>query len=401
VSVVDVVMGGVVDDVGVWAGELERVQERFVHRFGRVEPWETALAYMRGLVAPLERKNGWTLAEEAGHGGPDRIHRLLNRIDWDADAVLDDVRGYVVEHLGDQDAVLIVDDTGFLKKGTRSAGVQRQYSGTAGRTENCQVGVFLAYATARGRTLIDRRLYLPTSWTEDRERCRAGGIGDETVFATKPAIARAVVARPLDDGIPFRWVTADAGYGYSKGWRSELERADVFHVMATTRHDTVVTRWAVDHPVRDLFPGLPRQKWKRRSCGDGAHGRRLYDWARVEVRPWHRPDRKHWVLARRSVTRPDEVSYYIAYCPAETTLDQLVRVAGSRWAVEECFQTAKQECGLDDYQVRRYDGWHRHMTLAMAAHAALTVARARELDAGKAETDPPASSTSASPRSDA
>ncbi|GAA4995219.1 IS701 family transposase [Yinghuangia aomiensis] len=373
----------------------------FVRRFGRVEPRETALAYMRGLVAPLERKNGWTLAEEAGHGGPDRIHRLLNRIDWDADAVLDDVRGYVVEHLGDPEAVLIVDDTGFLKKGTRSAGVQRQYSGTAGRTENCQVGVFLAYATARGRTLIDRRLYLPTSWTEDRERCRAGGIGDGTGFETKTSIARAMVARAIDDGIPFRWVTADAGYGYSKGWRSELERADVFHVMATTRHDTVVTRWAVDHPVRDLFPGLPRQKWKRRSCGDGAHGRRVYDWARVEVRPWHRPDRRHWVLARRSVARPDEVSYYIAYCPADTTLDQLIRVAGSRWAVEECFQTAKQECGLDDYQVRRYDGWHRHMTLAMAAHAALTVARARELDTGKAETDPPASSTSASPRSDA
>ena len=196
-------------------------------------------------------------------------------------------------------------------------------------------------------------------------------------------MAKAMVRRAIADRIPFGWVTADAAYGYSKGWRFELEQADVFHVMATTRHDTVVTRWAIDHPVHDLFPGLPRQKWKRRSCGEGAHGRRIYDWARVEVRPWHREDRRHWVIARRSVSRPEEISYYIAYCPADTTLDELIRIAGSRWAVEECFQTAKQECGLDDYQVRRYPGWHRHMTLAMAAHACLTVLRARELGHGE------------------
>ncbi|WP_345204127.1 IS701 family transposase, partial [Streptomyces lavendulae] len=251
--------------------------------------------------------------------------------------------------------------------------------------------VFLAYAGGRGRTLIDRRLYLPTSWTEDRERCRAAGIEDTVGFETKVVMAKAMVRRAITGRIPFRWVTADAAYGFSKGWRSELEQADVFHVMATTRHDTVVTRWAIDHPVHDLFPGLPRQKWKRRSCGNGAHGPRVYDWARVEVRPWHREDRRHWVIARRSVRRPEEISYYIAYCPAETTLDELIRIAGSRWAVEECFQTAKQECGLDDYQVRRYDGWHRHTTLAMAAQACLTVLRARELDTGKAETDPPSS----------
>ncbi|MFE9139723.1 IS701 family transposase [Streptomyces sp. NPDC007355] len=394
-------MGGVLVDARSWAGELKALHERFVHRFARSEPRESALAYMRGLVAPLERKNGWTLAEEAGHAGPDRIHRLLNRIDWDADEVLDDVRQYIVEHLGDPDAVLIVDDTGFLKKGVRSAGVQRQYSGTAGRTENCQVGVFLAYAAGRGRTLIDRRLYLPASWTEDRERCRWAGIDDTVVFETKVAMARAMVRRAVEEKIPFRWVTADAGYGYSKSWRSELERADVCHVMATTRHDTVVTRWALDHPVQDLFHDLPRQKWKRRSCGNGSHGPRVFDWARVEVRPWHRKDRRHWVIARRSVRRPEEISYYIAYCPTDTTLDQLIHIAGARWAVEECFQTAKQECGLDDYQVRRYPGWHRHITLAMAAHACLTVLRARDLDAGKAETDPPASSPSASPNSGA
>lgn len=177
-------MGGVLVDARSWAGELKALHERFVHRFSRSEPRESTLAYMRGLISPLERKNGWTLAEEAGHTGPDRIHRLLNRIDWDAEEVLDDVRGYVVEHLGDPEAVLIVDDTGFLKKGVRSAGVQRQYSGTAGRTENCQIGVFLAYAASRGRTLIDRRLYLPTSWTDDRDRCRRAGIDDAVGFET-------------------------------------------------------------------------------------------------------------------------------------------------------------------------------------------------------------------------
>ncbi|MFG3260590.1 IS701 family transposase [Streptomyces sp. NPDC048172] len=393
-------MGGDVDVVR-WAAGLAELHERFVHRFSRSEPRASALAYLRGLIAPLERKNGWTLAEQAGHLGPDRIHRLLNSCDWSADEVLEDVRGYVVEHLGDPDGVLILDDTGFLKKGTRSAGVQRQYSGTAGRTENCQVGVFLAYATRQGRTLIDRRLYLPKSWTEDAGRRRTAGIEDCVAFATKVETGRAMVARAFADKIPFRWVTADAGYGYSKGWRSRLEEADIFHVMATTSHDTVVTRQALDHPVRDLVACLPRQKWRRRSCGAGAHGPRIYDWARVEVRPWHREDRRHWVLARRSVTRPEEIAYYIAYAPVDTTLGELIAVAGARWAIEECFQSAKGECGLDDYQVRRYDGWHRHITLAMAAHAYLTVTRAAELDTGKAETDQPDSSRSASPNSGA
>ncbi|MEU9671681.1 IS701 family transposase, partial [Streptomyces bobili] len=218
-------MGGGLADVRVWASELDVVRGRFVHRFSRSEPRESALAYMRGLIAPLQRKNGWTLAEEAGHGGPDRIQRMLNRIEWDADEVLDDVRRYVVDHLGDREAVLIVDDTGFLKKGTCSAGVQRQYSGTAGRTENSQIGVFLAYATGRGRTLIDRRLYLPTSWTDDRERCRRAGIGDEVAFETKVVMAKAMVRKAIADRIPFRWVTADAAYGFSKGWRFELEQA--------------------------------------------------------------------------------------------------------------------------------------------------------------------------------
>uniref|UniRef100_UPI003F4912A7 IS701 family transposase n=1 Tax=Streptomyces sp. CA-141956 TaxID=3240051 RepID=UPI003F4912A7 len=296
-------MGGVLADARSWAGELRTLHEWFVHRFARSEPRESALAYMRGLVAPLERKNGRTLAEEAGHAGPDRLHRLLNRIDWDADEVLDDVREYVVQHLGrprcgaDRGRHRLPGERGPVGRGSAAVG-------TAGRTENCQAGVFLAYATGRGRTLIDRRLYLPASWTDDRERCRRAGIDDTAVFETKVAMARAMVRRASEEKIPFGWVTADAGYGYSKSWRSELERADVFHVMATTRHGTVVTRWAMDHPVHGPFRDLPRQKWKRRSCGNGAHGPRVFDWARAEARPWHRKDRRHWVIARRSVRRP-------------------------------------------------------------------------------------------------
>src|SRR6476619_5119453 len=209
-------MGGDLAGARQWAGELDRLHERFEHQFARSEPRESALAYMQGLIAPLERKNGWTLAEQAGHAAPDRIHRLLNRTDWDADEVLGDVRDYVVEHLGDREAVLIVDDTGFLKKGIRSAGVQRQYSGTAGRTENCQVGVFLAYASRFGHALIDRELYLPQSWADDPERCRAAGIPDRIEFATKPRQAQAMIARAVAAGVPFAWVTADEAYGQAK-----------------------------------------------------------------------------------------------------------------------------------------------------------------------------------------
>ncbi|BCM64881.1 hypothetical protein EASAB2608_00215 [Streptomyces sp. EAS-AB2608] len=361
---------------------------RFVHRFSRSEPRESALACMRGLIAPLQRKNGWTLAEEAGHAGPDRFHRMLNRIEWDAGEVLDDVRRYVVDHLGARDSVLVVDDTGFLKKGTRSAGVQRQYSGTAGRTENCQTGVFLAYTTDRGRTLIDRRLYPPSSWTDDRERCRRAGIGDEVAFETKCHRGRGPV--PVGDrGCRLRLLQ---GLALRAGAGGRLPRHG--HHPARHRGHPLGGRPPRPRPVQRSAAAEMEASFLRQ------RGPRTYGWARVEVRPWHRPDRRHWVLARRSVARPQEISYCIAYCPTGTTLDELIRVAGSRRTIEECFQSAKQECGLGDYQVRRYPGWHRHMTLATAAHACLTVLRAREADTGKAETDPPSSSTSASPKYD-
>ena len=365
--------------VDVVTAELDRVHARIGGRFTRAEPRVRAREYMSGLVAGLERKNGWTLAEHAGEVSPDGMQRLLRKAGWDADAVRDDLREYVVEHLGDANAVLIVDDTGFLKKGIRSAGVQRQYSGTAGRRENCQVGTFLAYASCKGRALVDRELYLPESWTGDRERCRAAGVPDRVEFSTKPRQAQDMIAAAITAGVPFRWLSADEAYGQAKYLRYWLECRDVFHVVATRRNDTVVTAATMDARVDELIAALPARAWRRRSCGNGAHGPRLYDWARVPIRPLHAPGRGHWVLARRRIS-DGEIAYYVCYGPARTTLNELITVAGARWAIEECFQAAKNEAGLDHYQARHYDAWYRHITLSMLAHAYLAAMAARAAD---------------------
>jgi SRSO17 transposase len=376
----------VLDQVERWDGQLVAVHSRVAQYFSRSEPRARALEYIRGLIAPLERKNGWTLAEQAGRLGPDSTQHLLNRADWDAGAVRDQVRAFAVEHLGQADGVLVGDETGFLKKGTRSAGVQRQYTGTAGRRENCQIGTFLAYASARGHTLIDRELYIPQeTWINDRERCRAAGIGDEVAFATKPAQLRAMLERAIDAGVPFAWVTADEVYGQNRALRTWMESQDLHHVMATRCDDQVPTH---DGPrtVDDLIHDVDGHRWRRRSAGAGAHGQREYDWCRIEI-PCDIPGRSRWVLARRRIS-DGKLAYYLCYGPSTTTLAILVRTAGTRWTVEECFQTAKNECGLDHYQVRRYDAWYRHITLAMAAHAALAVARALEHERAKGAAEP-------------
>ncbi|MDF3294431.1 IS701 family transposase [Streptomyces silvisoli] len=361
-----------------WSEGIAGLHARFAHRFGRSEPRERALDYLQGLIAPLEKKNGWTLSEQVGQLRPDGVQRLLNLSDWDEDAVRDDIRDFAMETIGSPDGVLICDDTGFLKKGTKSAGVQRQYSGTAGRTENCQIGTFLAYASAAGRALIDRELYLPASWTDDRDRCRAAGIADEVGFATKNEHFRQMLQRAIDAGVPFAWVTADEAYGQVKHTRCWLEQRRIAHVMATKVNDTVITtRWGEERVDR-LIAALPRQRWKRISGGQGAHGERIYDWARVAIRPCWEDGFGHWVLARRSVADPTEIAYYVCYGPAASRLKDLVKVAAARWAVEECFQTAKGECGLDHYQVRLYRAWYRHITLSMAALAYLTAIRATE-----------------------
>ena len=375
-----------VAEVARWAEGIERVHECIAGRFRRPEPRRRALEYLRGLLSPVERKNGWQLAEQAGEATPDGVQRLLYNYRWDADLIRDDLRDYVVEHLGDADGVLVVDETGFLKKGGKSVGVQRQYSGTAGRIENCQVGVFLAYAGAKGRTLLDRDLHLPQVWAQDRERREEAGVPEDAVFRTKPQLAQLMLERAADSGVPFSWFTGDEVYGSDRKLRRWLEREEIPHVMAIKSNEKLWA-WTEKGPLQvradRLASGVEESAWVRCSAGNGAKGPRVYDWTAVKIRPLREPGKGHWLLARRSLAKPGELAYYLCFGPAETTLAELVRVAGTRWAIEECFEEAKGEVGLDQYEVRRWDGWHRHITLAMLAHAYLTVIKYQAMEQGE------------------
>src|SRR4051812_45040287 len=377
-----------VAEVRSWAASLEEVSWRIGPRVARPEPRAQAERYLRGLLSGLERKNGWTLAELAGDRSPDAMQRLLNHADWDADAVRDDLRDYVVEHLGDDAAVLVVDETGFLKKGSKSAGVARQYSGTAGRIENCQIGVFLAYAAPAGRTFLDRELYLPRSWTDDPDRCAAAGVPAGVRFATKPALATAMLIRALDAGVPARWATGDEVYGADPDLRAALEARGVGYVLAIAGNRRLPTAAG---PIRadHLAAALPAHAWQRLSAGPGAKGQRYYDWAWLEL-PAPPPARSgaadcgpgcRWLLIRRS-RRTGELAFYRCYHPTPVRLIQLVAVAGRRWTVEESFQGGKELAGLDEHQVRRWLPWRRWTLLAMLAHALLVVLTAGEHAAG-------------------
>ncbi len=361
-----------------WAWGIEEVQRRIGGRFYRSEPRRRALAYLKGLISPVERKNGWQLAEQAGDATPDGVQRLLYNYVWDADLVRDDLRDYAVEHLGDSEGVLVVDETGFLKKGTKSVGVQRQYSGTGGRIENCQVGVFLSYATAQGRVLLDRQLYLPQVWAGDEARRREAGVPEEVAFRTKPQLAQEMLERTVGAGVPFRWVAGDQIYGSDRKLRRWLERQEIPHVLAIKSNEKLWA-WTEEGPKQVRADRLASQVdeggWVRCSAGDGAKGPRFYDWAWVVIRPLREPGKGHWLLVRRSIAQPEELAFYVCFGPAETTMEDLVRVAGIRWSIEECFEEAKGQVGLDQYEVRKWEGWYRHITLAMLAHAYLAVIR--------------------------
>jgi SRSO17 transposase len=273
----------------VWADGLVELHERIGPRFGRIEPRRRALGYLQGLLGQVERKNSWWLAEQAGEPTPDGMQRLLHGSGWDADGVRDDLRDYVVERLGDPGAVLVLDETGFVKKGNRSAGVQRQYTGTVGKRENCQVGVFLAYAAPGGVALVDRALYLPKSWTQDRARCRTAGVGDEVEFKTKPQLGQAMLERALAAGVPFEWVTGDTVYGGDRRLRMWLEEHAIRHVMAVKCTEPVWTlteRGPGQVPAQELIAQVEPEQWLRLNAADGSKGKRLYDWTRVALWRW-------------------------------------------------------------------------------------------------------------------
>jgi SRSO17 transposase len=372
-------MHGMLAQVEGWATEFDRLLERVSPGFARPEVRRRAAAFVRGLLSNVERKNGWQLAEQAGETTPDGMQRLLTSARWDADGVRDDVRAYVVEQLGDPDGVLVVDETGFLKKGDKSVGVQRQYSGTAGRIENCQIGVFLTYASRRGRALVDRELYLPKEWAADAARRAEAHVPTQVGFHTKPQLAQAMLERAVEVGMPAGWVTADEVYGGDARLRAFLEQRDLAYVLAVKATQPL---WATSEqgpaevPACQLVARLPARAWRRLSAGDGAKGPRVYDWARVALTRPGWPGRGFWLLARRRLT-DGELAFYACFAPAHTTLAELVGVAGSRWAVEESFQAAKDQVGLDHYQVRRYDAWYRHTTLVLVAQAFLAAVRAQ------------------------
>jgi SRSO17 transposase len=366
-----------------WRTGFEDMFALVAGRFAQVESRRRARMYVLGLLSGAERKNSWTIAEQAGDLTPDGMQRLLNFYSWDADAVRDDLRGYVLDQLGDRSGVMVADETGFLKKGTKSAGVQRQYSGTAGRIENCQLGVFLTYASGKGRALIDRELYLPASWTADPDRCLEAGIGEEVEFATKPELAQRMLARARNAGAVFGWFTADEAYGDNPGLRAWLQDQDINYVMAIScdqRFSTPTGRMRAD----ELAALAPQRGWQRLSAGTGSKGQRLYDWLLLDP-----GTDTHQLLVRRSISTPTELAYYIVHTSTPVPLSELVRVAGSRWAVEETFQFTKNETGLDHYQVRKYHAWYRHITLSMLAAAFLTItAHTERLREEKGATQP-------------
>jgi SRSO17 transposase len=371
------------DGLLAWRDELDVLKQRLGPLFVRPEPRRQTGLYLEALLSGAQRKNGWQLAEQIGDARPWRTQRVLSHVQWDEDAARDICRDYVIEHIGSPDGVLVVDETGFLKKGTHSAGVARQYSGTAGRIENCQIGVFLAYAGRKGHALIDRALYLPEVWCADAERRAEAAIPEDVVFATKPALARQMIERALDAGIPCAWVLGDEVYGSDHKLRAALERREQAYVLTVRSNEQV---WAVRakktgwYTAAELAQACPASAWHSHSAGAGTKGERLYDWARVPLARRGRlsqPRWQHWLLIRRHRQDPNDVAYYVVFAPANTSLATLARVAGMRWTVEECFEVAKQEVGLDEYEVRSWQGWYRHITLAMLALAFLVAMRVK------------------------
>ncbi len=381
-----VAQGGVVEPsaVGGWSEALGELHRRIGHRFARSEARERARRYLVGLLGRIERKNGWQLAEAIGERDPQGVQRLLNSAKWDADAVRDDLRKYVVEHLGDEETgVLIVDETGFLKKGEKSVGVSRQYTGTAGDTVNCQVGVFLAYASEKGAAFVDRALYLPKAWTSAPARRAEACVPEELVFRNKAELAEEMLERAFEAGVPAGWVVADSFYGRLHSFRGWLEeRGRPYAVMVPKTNS--VPLGGRKKKVEQHVERLPEDVWSEvRPAGNGGGGR-PWEWACLDLAPDPEKGMRRWLLVRRSTEDPEDLGFYQAYGPEGTSVEDLVRVCQDRWAVEECFAEAKGEVGLDHYEVRRWDAWHRHVTLCLLAHAFLVVVRSAARD----EEDP-------------
>jgi SRSO17 transposase len=382
-------------EVESWLEELQALHERIAPHFRRSEPRERSLAYLKGLLSGVERRNGWQLAEQAGEATPDGMQRLLATADWDAELVREDLCDYVVETRGSEKAVLVVDETGFLKKGKKSVGVKRQYSGTAGGVENAQVGVFLAYATALGTAFIDRALFLPEEWAEDAERREEARVPKEVRFRTKPQLALSMFKTAFKAGVKAAWVTADSVYSSSEVRRYLEDRKQPFVLGISAQF---MLRFPEGDRIRqarvdELFAELKAKSWQRLSAGQGSKGERIFDWAWLRLselskttksvsKPLSKGKFDKWILARRSVLDPADLAYYIVFAPSATTLNEVIQVAGTRWVIETGFEAVKNEAGLDEYEVRSWIAWYRHITLALLAYAFLVTIRTREMQKG-------------------
>jgi SRSO17 transposase len=364
-------------DVSSWPAHFDCLFDRVGAVFSRVDLRYQARGYVRGLLASVDRKNSWQLAEHLGHDKPFGLQRLLSRASWDADKLRDELVRYACDHLGASDpdagAVLIVDETGFLKKGTKSVGVQRQYSGTAGRIENCQIGVFLALSTHKGHALIDRALYLPESWCDDRARCDEAGVPEDATFKTKPQLAMEMIARTFDEGIAPNFVLADEVYGNDGQFRRFLEARGQAFVVAVASNQRL---WVglEQRRVDQIAADAPAESWFRLGVAEGSKGPRVYDWNAARFGAPTEHGQQRWLLVRRHV-ETGELAYYLCCAKPEATPKDLARAAGRRWGIEVCFECAKQQAGLDEYEVRNWDGWHRHVTLSLLAASLLTAVR--------------------------
>lgn len=397
------------EELDEWADDFEAFHARFAGLFRRSEPREQAAKYMRGLMGPVARKNGWQIAEAIGDKTPDPTQRLLYKAKWDADKARDELQRFIVETLGDEDGIGVVDETGFLKKGSKSVGVKRQYTGTAGKKENCQVGVFLAYSTPKGQALLDRRLYLPQEWCEDVKRRTEAKIPEEVKFQTKPEQAVEMLEHAWEQGVPMRWVTGDEVYGDSTKVRDAIRGEEGHYYVLAVSSNTPVWRErpALKPPAQDTggrprtkprladdAPPLttvaavvaewPQSQWQRLSVAEGEKGPRIYDWTceRVVESRDGLPGPDAWLLARRSLSDPTEIAYYLSNAPADTPLLKLAQVASTRYVVEQVIEEGKGETGLDEYEVRYWHSWYRHITLSMMALAWLVSIRCKEAEKG-------------------
>lgn len=397
-----------------WKGEFFAFHARFASLFARSEPRTQCAEYLRGLLSEVDRKNGWHLAEAVGEATPDSTERLLYSARWDADLARDRLRAFVVETLG-QGGIGVVDETGFLKKGTESVGVKRQYTGTAGKVDNAQVGTFLSYVTERGHAFLDRRLYLPEDWSLDPERRRKAKVPEEVSFATKPEQARSMLEQAWTSGVEMPWVTGDEVYGSAPALREAIAQSGRCYVLAVRTNEEVWASWPpLEEPFREtggrprtkarvspeadktvpvshLVESWPEAKWERLAVAEGEKGPRIYDWGRMRVVEPRGglPHRWAWLLARRSVSDPSEVAYYLSNGTEQADLRRLAEVASARYTVEQCIQEAKGQTGLDHYQVRYWHSWHRHITLSMMAHAFLVSLQAKTRETSFQEERPP------------